>query len=86
MSTIPSEISDQIHDAADYFAVILRNRGAGAVERIPDWMSITAQSWIVRNGEIFSKLVLASFRRLAEGGGGAAGPEFILPDPERSPA
>lgn len=83
MATIPSEISDQIHDAADYFAVILKNRGAGAVERIPDWLSITAQHWIERNGAVFSKLVLACYRRLTDPASMNSGPEFILPDPER---
>lgn len=86
LATIPTEIAEQIHDAAEYFAVILKNRGAGVVERIPDWMSISAQNWIVRNGDIFSKLVLSQYRRLCDPAGTGQGPEFILPDPKNSAA
>ncbi len=81
MSAIPTDIRTQIMDAADYFAIVLKNREAGDPEELPDWLSILAQNWIGKNSNDFGTLVLQAYRRLRLNGESEARPVFFLPDP-----
>jgi hypothetical protein len=78
---VPAEISVQIKDASEFFAIVLKNREAGDSEEIPDWLSMKAQNWIAKNSDAFGKLVLGAYQRLNLAVQGATRPIFILPDP-----
>jgi hypothetical protein len=73
-------------DAADYFAIVLKNRDAGDAEEVPDWLSIVAQNWIGKNAKDFSALVLHAYQRLRQAGQAGARPVFFLPDPGQDDA
>lgn len=83
MSTPPVTIASQIEDAAEYFAITLKNSEAGTAVEIPDWLSLRAQTWIEHNAAAFGDMILRAHRRLKnEEGQRPMRPTFLLPDPE----
>ena len=85
MSTAPTSIADQIEDAAEYFAIALKNSEAGAAVEIPEWLSLRAQSWIESNAAVFGDMILSAHKRLRQDiDKRASRPTFVLPDPERT--
>jgi hypothetical protein len=62
--SLPDGMSEQILDAAHYFAVVLKNCEPGAEGVVPEWLSAAARSWIQGNAPAFSTLVLDAYERL----------------------
>ena len=87
MSTAPTAIADQIEDAAEYFAIALKNADAGAAVEIPEWLSLRAQTWIEHNAAAFGDMILHAHKRLKDDlNKRPRRPTFVLPDPERAGA
>jgi hypothetical protein len=61
---LPEEIGEQILDAAQYFAVVLKNCDPEAADVVPDWLGDAARRWIEGNAPAFSTLVLDAYERL----------------------
>ena len=62
--SLPAEISEQILDAAHYFAVVLKNCAPDAAGIVPDWLGPEARRWIEANPPAFSTLVLDAYEAL----------------------
>jgi hypothetical protein len=65
--SLPIEISEQILDAAHYFAVVLKNCDPKAGDVVPAWLGDEARRWIESNAPAFSTLVLDAYEALRAG-------------------
>jgi hypothetical protein len=72
--SLPAGISEQILDAAHYFAVVLKNCDPKAGDVDPTWLGDEARRWIEGNAPAFSTLVLDAYEAL-RAGQSAAGAE-----------
>jgi hypothetical protein len=71
--SLPAELSEQILDAAHYFAVVLKNCDPQAGDVVPAWLGDEARRWIESNAPAFSTLVLDAYETLRAGQVAAGG-------------
>lgn len=82
MTIAPTSISSQIEDAAEYFAIALKNSEAGTAVEVPEWLSFRAQTWIEQNAAAFGDMILSAHKRLQlSEKQRTIRPTFVLPDP-----
>lgn len=79
--TMPQALQSQLEDAAEHFALALKNTAPGVAIEVPDWLSVKTQNWIQSHSDEFGAMVILHYKKIMAGEDGAR-PYFILPDPK----